>query len=70
MKKFLPKLALLSVCLIFLSLISNAQNSQDSIKSQIETVDGNEYIGTILEQNTEIIRIKTDKLGEISIPRI
>ena len=70
MKKFLPKLALLSVCLIFFSIISNAQNSQDSIKSQVETVDGNEYIGTILEQNTETIRIKTDKLGEISIPRI
>ena len=69
MKKTLSRLAFMTLCLITLSFISKAQNSQDSIKSRIETVDGNEYIGTILEQNTETIRIKTDKLGEISIPR-
>ena len=70
MKKTLSRLAFMTLCLITLSFISKAQNSQDSIKSRIETVDGNEYIGTILEQNTETIRIKTDKLGEISIPRV
>ena len=70
MKKILSTFALLTVCLIGISLISNAQNSQDSIKSQIETVDGNEYIGIILEQNAETITIKTDKLGEIIIPRV
>ena len=69
MKKSLSRLAFLTLCLITLSLISNAQTSQDSIRSQVETVDGNAYIGVILEQNTETIRIKTDKLGEISIPR-
>jgi len=45
-----------------------AQTSQDSIKSRIETVDGNEFIGIIQEQTTEKIRIKTDKLGVITIP--
>lgn len=69
MKKDAARLVFLMLCLITISLISNAQNGQDSIKSQIETVDGNEYIGIILEQNTETIRIKTDKLGELSIPR-
>lgn len=69
MKKFLPLLFLLSICLIAFSHLSQAQNSQDSIKSQIETIDGNEYIGIIIEQTPETIRIKTDKLGEISIPR-
>lgn len=70
MKKSLSMLAFLTLCLMTISLFSHAQTSQDSIKSQVETVDGNEYIGIILEQNTQTIRIKTDKLGEISIPRV
>ncbi|MBW8334692.1 MAG: hypothetical protein K0M40_21935 [Prolixibacteraceae bacterium] len=69
MKKFSAKFAFITICLIGFSLISNAQNSQDTLKIQIETVDGNTYIGTILEDTPETIRIKTDKLGEISIPR-
>lgn len=69
MKKIMSRIYFLTICLIGLSLLSNAQNSQDSIKSQVETNDGNAYIGIILEQTPEIIRIKTDKLGEISIPR-
>jgi len=69
MKKIISYYFFLIVCLIFFSLSSNAQNSQDSIRSQVETMDGNEYIGIILEQTPETIRIKTDKLGEISIPR-
>ena len=69
MKKNLLEFVFLTFCLIGVSLFSGAQNSQDSIKSQIETIDGNEYIGIILEQTPETIRIKTDKLGEISIPR-
>jgi hypothetical protein len=68
MKNFPSKLVLLTFCLLALSLLSKAQNSQDSIKSQIETVDGNEYIGVIIEQTPKTIRIKTDRLGEISIP--
>ncbi|HEY3370599.1 MAG TPA: hypothetical protein VGK10_07110 [Prolixibacteraceae bacterium] len=70
MKKNLSGIALLVICLLTLSLKAHAQTSGDSIKSQVETMDGNEYIGIILEQNTQSIRIKTDKLGEISIPRI
>ena len=69
MKKNLLKFVFITICLIGFSLLSIGQNSQDSIKTQVETLDGNEYIGIILEQTTETIRIKTDKLGEISIPR-
>ena len=59
------------VFLIFLMLppsLSNAQNPQDSIKTRVETIDGNEYIGIILEQTPDKIRLKTEKLGDISIP--
>lgn len=70
MKKYFPRLAFLTLCLLTLSLFSHAQNSQDSIRSQVETVDGNQYIGIIVEQNSETVRIKTDKLGEISLPRV
>lgn len=69
MKKIPLRLAFLTLCLIFISVISNAQNEQDSIKSQVETTDGNTYIGFIVEENSETIRVKTDKLGTISIPR-
>ena len=54
--------------LIILPFFSDAQNKQDSVKSRIETIDGNEYIGIIEEQTAEKVRIKTDKLGEITIP--
>lgn len=67
MKKLICKLGFV-ISLIFFSLSAFSQNSQDSIKSRIETIDGNEYIGIILERSSEKIRIKTDKLGEISIP--
>jgi hypothetical protein len=69
MQKISSVLILLIVILTGIPNFSNAQNSQDSIKYQIETVDGNEYIGTILNQTPEVIRIKTEKLGEISIPQ-
>jgi hypothetical protein len=54
---------------IGLSVRSVAQTAQDSIKSQVETVDGNTYIGIIVEQTPGNVRIKTDKLGELNIPR-
>lgn len=69
MKKQMSKYLCLALFVIGISLFSSAQNNQDSIKSQIETIDGNEYIGIIIEETPENIRIKTDKLGELSIPR-
>jgi len=69
MQKTLSVLILLIVVLSGIPMLSDAQSSQDSIKYQVETNDGNEYIGIILKQTSEAIRIKTDKLGEISIPQ-
>lgn len=69
MKTSLARLAFLLAGLLFLSFFSYAQSGQDSIKSQVETMDGNQYIGIILNQTSESIRLKTDILGEISIPR-
>jgi len=69
MKKKMSILSLFFTFLISISISTHAQNSQDSIKYQIETVDGNEYIGIILDQTPEVVRIKTEKLGEISIPQ-
>lgn len=67
MKTILPVFILFVAFLISIPVLSNAQNSQDSIKSRIETTDGNEYIGIIKERTADKIRIKTDKLGEITI---
>jgi len=69
MKKNIRKYLCLLLFVIGISLFSSAQNNQDSIKSQIETIDGNEYIGILIEETSETIRIKTDKLGELTIPR-
>ena len=66
----MKNLVSVTVFLVFLILspsLIQAQNQQDSTKTRIETVDGNEYIGIILEQTSEKIRLKTDNLGEISI---
>ncbi len=67
MKNIITLLTLFFVFTFFHSVSSAAQNGQDSIKSKIETIDGNEYIGVILEKTNEKIRLKTESLGEIVI---
>lgn len=67
MKKLLTALPVIVFLLVFPNLLK-AQAQQDSIKSRIETNDGNEYIGIILQRTADKIKIKTDKLGEIYIP--
>lgn len=66
MKKFLVAF------ILFLTLAEmpcriQAQPKETS-KSRIETVDGNEFVGIIMERTAETVRIVTDLLGEISIP--
>lgn len=67
MKKSLI-LVLLFEIFIFSSFEILAQTNQDTIKYRIETKDDNEYTGKIIERTSEIIRLKTDQLGEITIP--
>lgn len=65
--KNLVSVTVFLVFLVFSPGLIQAQNQQDSTKTRIETVDGNEYIGIILEHTSEKIRLRTDNLGEISI---
>lgn len=67
MKKLLSGFVFIIVCLIISPVQCSAQTKQDSIKSRIETIDGNEYIGVILERSVDKIKLKTEKLGEIYI---
>ena len=49
---------------------SQAQQVQDTTALyRIQTLDGNEYIGNILEQNEEFILLRTNNIGEITIAR-
>jgi len=65
-KGFVLFLTELIFCLF--AQLSVAQIEQDTIKYRIETTDGNEYIGTIRERDSEKIKLKTENLGEITIP--
>jgi hypothetical protein len=53
--------------LIALSLELKAQERAKSVLMKIETLDGNEFVRTILEDNDSLIRIDTDQLGELKI---
>lgn len=64
--KNLTRVLLLFVVLIFCSKIT-AQNVNDSTLIQIETIDGNRFIGKISSENSEKLMIVTDNLGEIVI---
>lgn len=46
-----------------------AQPTQDTTLWRIETADGNNYIGQILDQDAEIILLRTEVLGDITIPK-
>ncbi|MEO5599297.1 MAG: hypothetical protein ABIR06_00075 [Cyclobacteriaceae bacterium] len=47
-----------------------AQNRDTTAFFQVETADGNEYIGKIIDEDNEKIRLKTDKLGELTLRKI
>lgn len=63
---------ILFLSLIFLSLLTPHLSfaQQETTLYQIETSDGNEFIGQIVFQDQEIIRLKTDKFGELTIRKI
>ena len=59
---------LVGMCCLFLSVPSNAQVDSDSTQLvEIHTEDGNEYIGSIVAEDSLTIRLSTENLGEISI---
>ena len=68
----MKKLAILSAVFGILLLISNStlgQSKNDSTLCEIETRDGNHFIGTIISMESDTIHFKTDKLGTLHIAK-
>lgn len=63
------KIGLAFLFLFIFSLSVNSQTINDTTLVNIETNDGNEYIGQIVNEDSLKIVLKTEKLGEISIFR-
>jgi hypothetical protein len=61
----LPRL--LAIALMLASVHAFAQKQDTTSLYRIETRDGNEYIGKIVEQNNDQIILKTEKLGVLAI---
>lgn len=53
-----------------LVLQAQAQVGDSTEQYRIETVDGNEYIGFIVEQNNDIIVLKTERMGTITLLKV
>jgi hypothetical protein len=66
MKKILKLILCLSM-FISVTVQLQAQETRDTSLWVIETVDDNEYVGEILFRDKQIIRLKTQKIGEITI---
>lgn len=67
MKKCMIAAWMFAACL-FTSTFATAQ-TQDSLLVAIETIDDNEYIGTIVEQTDEVITLQTINLGRLSLQK-
>jgi hypothetical protein len=55
--------------LFILTLSVKSQTTNDTTLVNIETIDGNEFIGQIVSEDSLKVVVKTEKLGEISIFR-
>ena len=60
---------LLLLCLL-VSLNTRAQQTDSTKVVVIETTDGNEFIGTIVSETSDAVRINTRNFGEITISKI
>ena len=68
--QILLRLTLVSAFTVFIFGNLIAQESNDTTtKWLVETINGNEYIGTIIYQDTAKLKIITKELGEITIQR-
>ena len=66
MKTILKWLFFLNLIIAFSTQLQ-AQDTRDTSLWVIETLDDNEYVGEIIYRDSEIIRLKTKKIGEITI---
>lgn len=55
------------IFLLLSTLFVSSQNSSDSTLLRIETIDGNEFLGEVVNEDSERIYLKTQNLGELSI---
>ncbi len=62
---------LISLLLIFVLTIgkSKALDETEPLIYRVETTDGNEFIGTIIEETSDFILLKTETFGELQIRR-
>jgi hypothetical protein len=65
--KIISRLVAISISLIAMSEGTLYAQASDSLY-HLETMDGNEFIGTLIERDTKSITIKTEKLGVLTIP--
>lgn len=63
------KVLFIFLFLFTIPILSSAQIAQDTSLVNIETTDGNEFIGSIVSQDPEKIVLQTQNLGEITISR-
>ncbi len=61
------KFALVFLFAFLISFSAQSQTNSDSTLVNIETTDGNEFIGHIVQEDSLKVILKTEKLGEISI---
>ncbi|MFW6290211.1 MAG: hypothetical protein ACOC0R_04510 [Mariniphaga sp.] len=65
MKK--AKFVLLTGLFVFTFLFAYTQTESDSITVLIKTKDGNRFTGKVVSEDSEILVLSTESLGEISI---
>lgn len=63
------KIGLAFLFIFIFTLSVKSQTTNDTTLVNIETIDGNEFIGHIISEDSLKIVVKTEKLGEISIFR-
>lgn len=66
--KTAPKLLLICTLLFVIYLSSFGQEVPDTSLYNVETNDGNTYIGKIVSKDSEVLKFQTSNLGEIKIP--
>jgi len=63
------KIILLLVVFFFTANLVHAQEEDNSKLVKIETLDGNEFVGTISSEDSEKLVLKTENLGEVTISK-
>lgn len=63
------RIVFLFLSVFVLTFSATSQTTSDSTIVNIETLDGNEFIGQIIREDSVKIILKTEKLGDISISK-